>query len=102
MKLQRLFICALATLALVGCKQSAEFAVGNQSPVVPLIVSEGTTSHFMTDYYPQWVGASNVTTDDARLELKAADENGSSSTSPPSAMPWCRQSTYGMATRSYL
>ena len=75
MKLQRLLILALAALAFVGCcKQSAEFAVGNQSPVVPLIVTEGTTSHYMTDYYPQWVGASNVTTDDARLKLKAQDE----------------------------
>ena len=61
----------LVAALLVGCcKQSAEFAVGNQTSVVPLIVSEGTTTHFMTDYYPQWEGATNVTCDDERLSLK--------------------------------
>ena len=71
MNLKRLSLFVLAAMAFVGCcKQDAEFAVGNQSPVVPLIVAEGTTTHFMTDYYPQWEGATNVTCDDARLELK--------------------------------
>ena len=71
MNLKRLSLLVLAAMAFVGCcKQDAEFAVGNQSPVVPLIVAEGTTTHFMTDYYPQWEGATNVTCDDARLELK--------------------------------
>ena len=61
----------LVAALLVGCvKLNPDFAVGNQSPVVPLIVSEGTTTHFMTDYYPQWEGATNVTCDDERLSLK--------------------------------
>ena len=61
----------LAAAAIVGCaEQKAEFAVGNQSAVVPLTITKGTTTHFMTDYYPQWEGATNVTCDDARLELK--------------------------------
>lgn len=61
----------LLAALLVGCvKLNPDFAVGNQTPVVPLIVSEGTTTHFMTDYYPQWEGATNVTCDDERLSLK--------------------------------
>ena len=61
----------LVAALLVGCvKLNPDFAVGNQTPVVPLIVSEGTTTHFMTDYYPQWEGATNVTCDDERLSLK--------------------------------
>ena len=61
----------LVAALLVGCvKLNPDFAVGNQTPVVPLIVGEGTTTHFMTDYYPQWGGATNVTCDDERLSLK--------------------------------
>ena len=61
----------LVAALLVSCvKLNPDFAVGNQTPVVPLIVSEGTTTHFMTDYYPQWEGATNVTCDDERLSLK--------------------------------
>ena len=61
----------LLAALLVGCvKLNPDFAVGNQTPVVPLIIDEGTTTHFMTDYYPQWEGATNVTCDDERLSLK--------------------------------
>ncbi len=71
MKLLRLSLLMLAAAVIVGCaEQKAEFAVGNQSAVVPLTITKGTTTHFMTDYYPQWEGATNVTCDDARLELK--------------------------------
>ena len=60
----------LLATAFIGCaEQNAEFAVGNQSAVVPMIVTSGTTKHFMTDYYPQWKGATNVTCDDERIQL---------------------------------
>ena len=60
----------LLATAFIGCaEQNAEFAVGNQSAVVPMIVTNGTTKHFMTDYYPQWKGATNVTCDDERIQL---------------------------------
>ena len=49
--------------------QSKEFELGNKDLVMPLYVKVGTTTHYLTDYYPQWVGADNITTDDERLSL---------------------------------
>ncbi len=70
MKLKTLSLLLLVA-TLCGCaeKQAAKFELGNNMAVVPMTIGGGTTSHYLTDYYPQWVGADNVTTDDARLQL---------------------------------
>ena len=49
--------------------QPKEFELGNKDLVMPLHVKVGTTTHYLTDYYPQWSGADKVTTDDERLSL---------------------------------
>ena len=54
-----------------------EFALGNNAPVVPMTIKVGTTSHHLTDYYPQWVGADEVTTTDERLKLTATADDWS-------------------------
>ena len=60
---------------MVQCAPSSgEFKLGDAATVIPMIIKQDTTSHFMTDYYPQWVGADNVTTDDSRLKLVAKDD----------------------------
>ena len=66
---------SLTTLLLVQCTPAQEFALGNGSAVIPLVVKTGTTAHFLTDYYPQWEGATNLTTDDERLLLTPTTEN---------------------------
>ena len=63
---------ALVSLLTVHCMSSdvtAKFSLGNSSAVVPMTVKCGTTSHYLTDYYPYWVGADNVTTADERIAL---------------------------------
>ena len=45
------------------------FELGNKDLVMPLYAKVGTTTHFLTDYYPQWSGADSITTDDERLSL---------------------------------
>lgn len=60
---------SLAALAFVQCVPNHDFQLGNSSTVTPLTVKEGTTSHFLTDYYPQWEGATKLTTGDERLLL---------------------------------
>ena len=51
------------------------FALGNMDPVIPLYIDESVAEHYLTDYYPQWVGADKVTTDDERIKLtKLADD----------------------------
>ena len=62
-------ILSLAALSFVQCTANNEFRLGNSSTVTPLTVKEGTTSHFLTDYYPQWEGATQLTTGDERLQL---------------------------------
>lgn len=71
MKLKTLSILLLSLSALCGCveQQKAEFELGNDMAVVPMTVKGGVTTHYLTDYYPQWVGADKVSTDDARLQL---------------------------------
>lgn len=68
-----LSICAVVlSLGMLSCGGSTtegSFEVGNSAPVVPMTITCGTTSHFTTDYYPQWVGAENVTTADERLVI---------------------------------
>ncbi len=62
-------ILSLAALAFVQCVPNHDFQLGNSSTVTPLTVKEGTTSHFLTDYYPQWEGATQLSTGDERLQL---------------------------------
>ena len=47
----------------------AKFELGNSTAVVPMTVKCGTTAHYLTDYYPYWVGADDVTTADERIVL---------------------------------
>lgn len=54
-----------------------DFALGNNAPVVPMTIKTGTTSHYLTDYYPQWVGADELTTSDERLKLTATADDWS-------------------------
>ena len=68
-------ILSLAVLLLVQCAPAtAEFKLGDAATVIPMNIKQGTTEHFMTDYYPQWEGADNVTCNDARIKLTAKDE----------------------------
>ncbi len=68
-------ILSLAVLLLVQCAPAtSEFKLGDASTVIPMNIKQGTTPHFMTDYYPQWEGADNVTCNDARIKLTAKDE----------------------------
>ena len=62
---------AVVSLLAVHCMSSeaATFQLGNSSAVVPMNVKTGTTAHYLTDYYPYWVGADDVTTTDERIEL---------------------------------
>ena len=74
-------LCALlVSLFAMSCaSKSADgtFARGNSAAVVPMTIKTGVTSHFLTDYYPQWEGADDVTTTDARLALAAKSDNWS-------------------------
>ena len=63
---------ALVSLFAVHCMSgdaTAKFELGNSTAVVPMTVKSGTTSHYLTDYYPYWVGADDVTSADARIAL---------------------------------
>ncbi|MBO7263804.1 MAG: hypothetical protein J6U93_04710 [Alistipes sp.] len=63
---------ALISLLAVHCMSSeapAKFELGNSTAVVPMNVKAGTTAHYLTDYYPYWVGADDVTTADERIAL---------------------------------
>ena len=63
---------ALVSLFAVHCMSSevdAKFELGNSTAVVPMTIKCGTTAHYLTDYYPYWVGADNVTTADERIAL---------------------------------
>ena len=69
-----IFIACAAVVSLfaVHCMSSeapAKFALGNSTAVVPMNVKAGTTAHYLTDYYPYWVGADDVTTADERIAL---------------------------------
>lgn len=45
------------------------FELGNKDLVMPMNVKKGVTTHYLTDYYPQWSGADSITTEDERLTL---------------------------------
>ncbi len=83
MKLKSLFSILVAAsvsllaLLFVQCTPAQDFALGNSSAVIPLTLKKGTTAHFLTDYYPQWEGATNLTTDDERLQIVATADNWS-------------------------
>ncbi len=88
MKKQNLLFLAVLIAAVAGTvtfmlltnkadAEKAEFARGNSFTVMPMNIKTGTTHHYLTDYYPQWEGAENVTTNDERLTLTATTENWS-------------------------
>ena len=66
---------SLTALSLVQCTPAAEFELGNSAAVMPLTIKKGTTSHFLTDYYPQWSGATKLTSNDERLALTPVTED---------------------------
>ena len=53
----------------MSADEGAKFELGNAAAVVPMNVKAGTTAHYLTDYYPYWVGADNVTSADERIAL---------------------------------
>lgn len=82
MKLKPLFnlltaatVSLLSALLFVQCTPTQEFALGNGSAVIPLTVKQGTTTHFLTDYYPQWEGATTLACGDERLQLTPLTDN---------------------------
>lgn len=56
-------------------EKEATFERGNSFTVVPMNIKEGTTHHYLTDYYPQWIGADDVTTNDERLSITMKANN---------------------------
>ena len=67
-----LVCAAVMSLFAVHCMsadEGAKFELGNAAAVVPMNVKAGTTAHYITDYYPYWVGADDVTTADERIAL---------------------------------
>ena len=82
MKLKSLIFAAFSLMAVASCVEQpkAEFGLGNSVAVVPMTIQAGQTSHYLTDYYPQWVGADKVESDDARLVLTAAQDDWSTFT----------------------
>ena len=68
-------LLSLVALAFVQCTPNQEFELGNGSSVIPLTVKEGTTTHFLTDYYPQWGGATTLACGDERLQLTPLTDN---------------------------
>ena len=63
-------VAALSFVAVSCATNEAKFALGDNAPVVPMGIAKGETIHYLTDYYPQWVGAENITTADERLTLE--------------------------------
>ena len=68
-------VALLVTNDRTGTKQDLPFERGNSFTVVPMNITRGTTSHYLTDYYPQWIGADDVTTTDERLTITMTKEN---------------------------
>ena len=67
-----LVCAAVVSLFAVHCMsadEGAKFELGNAVAVVPMNVKAGTTAHYLTDYYPYWVGADDVTAADERIAL---------------------------------
>ena len=68
---------SLAMLLMVQCAPEAKLKLGDNATVIPMTIKAGTTHHFLTDYYPQWEGANNLTCDDERLTLTKTTDNWS-------------------------
>ena len=71
---------AVVSLFAVHCMSSeaaAKFELGNATAVVPMNIKAGTTAHYLTDYYPYWVGADDVKTADERIALRNTSGNWS-------------------------
>ncbi|MBO5805262.1 MAG: alpha-glucosidase C-terminal domain-containing protein [Tidjanibacter sp.] len=65
----------LSALLCVQCTPKQDFALGNGATVIPMTIKQGTTTHYLTDYYPQWEGATALTSDDERLLLAPSTDN---------------------------
>ena len=77
-----IFVACAAVISLfaVHCMSSeapAKFELGNATAVVPMNIKAGTTAHYLTDYYPYWVGADDVKTADERIALRNTSGNWS-------------------------
>ncbi len=68
-------VMSLSALLWVQCTPKQDFALGNGATVIPMTIKQGTTTHYLTDYYPQWEGATNLTSDDERLVLAPSTDN---------------------------
>ena len=66
---------SLTALLFVQCTPAQDFQLGNSATVIPLTIKQGTTAHFLTDYYPQWDGATNLVANDERLQLTPTADN---------------------------
>ena len=67
----RVAAAAVLSLVMVSCASGeVKFNLDAIAPVMPMGITKGETTHYLTDYYPQWVGADNVTTEDERLVLQ--------------------------------
>ena len=67
----RVAAAAVLSFVMVSCASGeVKFNLDAIAPVMPMGVTKGETTHYLTDYYPQWVGADNVTTEDERLVLQ--------------------------------
>ena len=70
-------LMSLAMLLMVQCAPEAKLKLGDNATVIPMTIKAGTTHHFLTDYYPQWEGANNLTCDDERITLTKTTDNWS-------------------------
>ncbi len=69
-------ILSLVSMLFVQCAEP-QLKLGDNATVIPMTIKQGTTAHFLTDYYPQWDGANNITCDDERLKLNKRADNWS-------------------------
>ena len=69
-------ILSLVSMLFVQCAEP-QLKLGDNATVIPMTIKQGTTAHFLTDYYPQWDGANNITCDDERLKLSKRADNWS-------------------------
>ena len=70
-------LMSLAVLLMVQCAPETKLKLGDNTTVIPMTVKSGVTTHFLTDYYPQWDGANNLTCDDERVTLTKTTDNWS-------------------------
>ncbi len=78
--MKRFFLLILAVATLVGCRSNffTEIPeVGNSAPIYPMHLVGGTQHCYLTDYFPQWVGADKVTVSDDDITLTPTTDNWS-------------------------